>query len=57
MAPIVIACLFATGWVISARTPAIGGFIATAAAALLTWRTWLHVLAMVAAGAGALGWL
>jgi chromate transporter len=59
MAPIVIGLLFATGWVISTRSPAIGGFVAAAAAALLTWRTRVHVLAMVAAGAaaGALGWL
>ena len=59
MAPLVIALMLATGWILSAETPGWRHLLVTAAAALLVWRTRVHLLALVAAGAliGALGWL
>jgi chromate transporter len=59
MAPIVIALMLATGWILSAETPGWRHLLLTVAAALLVWRTRVHLLALVAAGAliGALGWL
>ena len=59
VAPIVITLPIAAGWILIAQTP---GWHATAfaiAVAVLVWRTRLHVLVPVAAGAvaGALGWL
>jgi chromate transporter len=59
MAPIVVALLLATGWIMAS---AHGNFAAdwplwllTAAAALIIWRTRIHLLWLLAAGA-ALGW-
>ena len=59
MAPIVIALMLATGWILSVETPGWRHLLLTAAAMLLVWRTRVHLLVMVAAGAlvGALGWL
>jgi chromate transporter len=59
MAPIVIGLLFATGWILTAETPGWRAGVLTLAAALLVWRTRVHVLVLVGAGAvvGALGWL
>jgi chromate transporter len=59
MAPIVIALMLATGWILSAETPGWRHLLLTVAAAVLIWRTRVHLLALVAAGAliGALGWL
>jgi chromate transporter len=59
MAPIVIGLLLATGWILTAETPGWRAGILTLAAALLVWRTRVHVLVLVGAGAvvGALGWL
>ncbi len=59
MAPIVIALLVATGWILSAQTPGWVHTLLTAAAAILVWRTRVHLLIMVALGglAGALGWV
>jgi chromate transporter len=59
MAPIVIALLFATGWILTTETPGWRAGLVTLAAALLVWRTRVHLLLLVAAGAilGALGWL
>jgi chromate transporter len=59
MAPIVIALMLATGWILSAETPGWRHLLLTVAAALLVWRTRVHLLALVAAGAlvGALGWI
>jgi len=59
MAPIVIALLVATGWILSAQTPGWQHIIATAVAALLVWRTRVHLLWLIAAGGltGALGWI
>jgi chromate transporter len=63
MAPIVIALLIATGWLLTAAhdDPARDGplWLLTAVAALLVWRTRLHLLWLIGAGAlaGALGWV
>lgn len=63
MAPIVIALLIATGWLLSAahddpaRDWPLG--LLTVCATVLVWRTKLHLLWMIGAGAlaGALGWV
>jgi chromate transporter len=59
MAPIVIALLVATGWILSAQTPGKAHALLTIAAAILVWRTRLHLLVMIAFGGlvGALGWV
>jgi chromate transporter len=59
MAPIVIALMFATGWVLSAGTPGWHPALLTVGAALAVWRTRLHLLVLIAAGAllGAIGWV
>jgi chromate transporter len=59
MAPIVIALMFATGWILGAETPGWRHFFLTAAAAIMVWRTRVHLLWLIAAGAlfGALGWV
>lgn len=59
MAPIVIALLMATGWILAAATPGWRHLVLTVAAALLVWRTQIHLLWLIAAGAvaGALGWV
>ena len=59
MAPIVIALLLAAGWILSAQTPGWKHLLLTAAAALLIWRTRVHLLVLIAAGAvlGAMGWI
>ncbi len=59
MAPIVIALLVATGWILSAQTPGWKHLLLTIPAALLVWRTRIHLLWMIAAGGiiGALGWV
>jgi chromate transporter len=59
MAPIVIGLLFATGWILSAQMPGWHHAVLTLAAAILVWRTRVHLLALVAVGAlcGALGWV
>ena len=63
MAPIVIALLIATGWLLSAahNDPSRDWrlWLLTAGATLLVWRTRLHLLWMIGAGAvlGALGWV
>ena len=59
MAPIVIGLLFATGWILSAETPGWGHVLLTLAAALLVWRTRVHLLLLIGAGAllGAMGWV
>ena len=58
MAPIVIGLLFATGWILSG-VPGWHHVLLTVAAAVLVWRTRVHLLLLVAAGAvlGALGWV
>ena len=63
MAPIVIALLVATGWLLSASNPNPAHdwrlWVLTALCALLVWKTRLHLLWMLATGAvlGALGWV
>jgi chromate transporter len=59
MAPIVIALLVATGWILAVNLGSTGqGWplgLLTVATALLVWRTRLHMLWLLAAG-GLLGW-
>lgn len=63
MAPIVIALLIATGWLLSATHNDMARdwplWLLTLCATLLVWRTKLHLLWMIGAGAvvGALGWV
>jgi chromate transporter len=59
MAPIVIALMFATGWILSVEAPGWRHLFLTVAAALLVWRTRIHLLVLIAVGAifGALGWV
>jgi chromate transporter len=63
MAPIVIALLIATGWLLTAahNQPASDWplYLLTLTAALLVWRTRIHLLWLIGAGAllGALGWV
>jgi len=59
MAPIVIALLLAAGWILSVGTPGWRHLLLTATATLLIWRTRVHVLVLIAAGAvlGAMGWI
>ncbi len=64
MAPIVVGLLLATGWVLTRGTvgsaaPAWHLWVLTSAAALVVWRTRLHLLWLLAAGAllGVAGWV
>ncbi len=59
MAPITIALLFATGWILSAESPNAASVAMSVGAALLVWRTNIHLLWLIAAGGviGALGWV
>ncbi len=59
LAPIVIALLVATGWILSAQTPGWKHLLLTIPAALLVWRTRIHLLWLIAAGGiiGMLGWI
>lgn len=59
MAPIVIALTLAAAWILATETPGRSHLVVSAAAALLVWRTRVHLLVLIAAGAaiGALGWI
>lgn len=59
LAPITLALIAATGWLLTAPAESWPSWLLTAAAALLVWRTRLHLLWMIAAGAvmGMLGWV
>jgi len=63
MAPVVIALLIATGWLLTAthNQPARDWplWLITAASALIVWRTRIHLLWLLGAGAvaGVLGWV
>jgi chromate transporter len=59
MAPITIALLAVTSWIIVAETPGWRHVLLAATAAVAVWRTRVHILWFMAAGAiaGALGWI
>jgi chromate transporter len=59
LAPLVIGLMLATTWILTVETPGWRHALLTLAAALLVWRTRVHLLVLVAAGAviGALGWI
>ena len=59
MAPVVIALLVATAWIMAAETPGRAHLLLTAGAALAVGLTRIHLLWLIAAGAvaGALGWV
>lgn len=51
MAPVTIGLLVATGWILMGDAPGWRTALLTAASALLVWRTRLHLLWLIAAGA------
>jgi chromate transporter len=63
MAPVVIALLVATGWILAANSQAddhhLGLWAVAAATTVLVWKTRIHLLWLLGAGAlaGALGWI
>lgn len=59
MAPIVIALLVATGWILSWQTPGWRHVLLTIASAIIVWRTRVHLLWLIAIGGmiGAMGGL
>ena len=59
MAPIVMALLVATGWILSAQTPGWHHLLLTIASAVAVWQTRIHLLWLIATGGivGAMGWL
>jgi chromate transporter len=59
LAPLTIALLAATGWILGAQTPGHAHLLLTLAAAVLVWRTRVHLLVLIGAGgiAGALGFV
>lgn len=59
VAPITIALLAATGWILTAQHPTVPFAVLTAVTALIAWRTRVHVLWLIGAGAiaGALGFV
>ena len=63
MAPIVVALLVATGWILAGSHGSLGinpgAYALTAASALLVWHNRIHLLWILAAGAlaGAMGWV
>jgi len=59
MAPIVIALMFATGWILIGKTPGWQPILLTGGTALAVWRTRVHFLVLIVIGAvlGALGWI
>jgi chromate transporter len=59
MAPITVALLVATAWILAVDVPGWTHYLMTVAAALLVWRTRLHMLWMIGAGGvlGMLGWV
>ncbi len=59
LAPLVVGLLLATGWILATSIEGWRHLFLTAAAALLVWKTRLHLLVLVGAGAlvGALGWV
>lgn len=59
MAPLTIALLVATGWILAASTPGWAHLALTLGAALAVWRTRVHLLVLITIGAvaGAFGWV
>ena len=59
MAPLVVGLLFATGWILATAIEGWQHLVLTALAAVLVWKTRLHLLVMILAGAviGALGYI
>jgi chromate transporter len=59
MAPLVIALMFSTSWILTTQTPGWKHALLTVAAALLVWRTRIHLLWLIGAGAvvGGMGWI
>ena len=59
MAPVSIALLGSTSWLLVADSPGWRTIALAGTAAVLVWRTRLHILCMIAAGAllGGLGWI
>ena len=59
MAPIVIALLISTGWILSAQAPGWHHVLLTIASAIAVWQTRIHLLWLIATGGivGAMGWL
>ena len=57
LAPVTISLLAATGWILTAQHPTVPVIALTAVTALVAWRTRIHVLWLIAAGAvaGAFG--
>ena len=59
MAPVTIALLTAASWIIVVEAPGWRHVVLAAAAAIAIWRTRVHILWLMAAGAiaGALAWV
>ncbi|MBA2722852.1 MAG: chromate transporter [Methylibium sp.] len=59
MAPVTLALIAATGWLLTAPLVEWRALLVTAAAALLVWRTRLHLLWLITGGAvlGMMGWV
>lgn len=59
MAPVTVALLASTGWLLAGPASHWRSGLLSGAAALLVWRTKVHLLWLIAAGAvlGALGWV
>jgi chromate transporter len=53
VAPITLSLFAATGWILTAQHPTAPVVVVTTIAALLAWRTRIHVLWLIAAGAAA----
>lgn len=59
MAPIVIALMFSTGWILAVETAGWRHLLLTMASAVLVWRTRVHLLVLILVGAilGATGYI
>ena len=59
MAPIVLALMSAVGWILTTETPGWRHVVLTVVVTLLVWRTRIHLLLLIGAGAilGALEWV
>ena len=59
MAPLVVGLLFATGWILATAIDGWRHLLLTALTALLIWKSRVHLLWLIVAGAviGAMGWI